>query len=127
MDWKKEIMSFLKPDWRKILIVVILVALSFLSVLEIYIPPNGGKPAFPTYIGLPLPYFNFGSFQTAGNYEPKFAFSGCNLYLCQFELPSQEYLYFNYIFSIMNFIFWYLLACLIIYTWGKYRGKKKSL
>ena len=96
MNWKE----FLKPDWKKIVIFVILFILfSFLMNNPFYIEDKG----------FPLVYLDFAV------YGPSLLASGT---LIDYRGP---------IFSIMNlvvdFIFWYLLSCLIIWVYNKVKKK----
>lgn len=97
MNWKQ----FLKPNWGKIVIFVIL-------ILVTSIIPN---------------LFTYGA-DIGINYGFPFNFYGC----CGGPalLPGQTSpSFFRYYAIIMNIVIWYLFSCLIVWIYGKVRGKKK--
>lgn len=132
--------EFFQPNKRKVVLVLILVVLSFFYTY-VEIPPSiksgwvfKGEHIYTqkgsvTYIGLPLPYFLRSGFQVAFSdeetYNPKFAFSGCDIKSCKFFLPPTNYLYLYYYNLFFNLIFWYFASCLIIFVYGKIKSKKK--
>jgi len=99
MSWKE----FLKPDWRKIVITLALIGLSFLYIYEPLI-----ADAYEAYRGLPLFYWKY--------------FVGAGPLIEGMEVPEPvtEFLYFN---LIIDLIFWYLLSCLIIWIYDKVKKK----
>jgi len=96
-----KIKQFLKPDWRKIIIFVVLfIIFSFLMNNTFYIEDKG----FPfVYLDFPV-------------YGPAMLL---NETLVDYRAP---------IFSLINFIldiiFWYLFSCLIIWIYDKMKKKK---
>lgn len=102
MDWKQ----FLKPDWRKIVIIILIIFFLFLGRL----------------IEIPIKIENFlGSFFLF-LISPILLFSSCATIGGQISLFCQ-------ISTLVGFIilpiFWYLLSCLIVWIYDKYRKKKK--
>jgi hypothetical protein len=99
MNWKR----FLKPDWRKIILTVILISLSFLYIYEPVI-----MDAYEAYRGLPMFYWKY--------------FTGTGLIVPGMNLPEPvtEFLYLN---LIIDLIFWYFLSCLIIWIYNKVKKK----
>jgi len=98
MSWKK----FLKPDWRKAVIFLILTILSSIyqrniGVGELFIPSRG----------LPLPVYMCAE-----------GFSDIIL-LTPLMMPCE----IIYPFLIINLIMWYLLACLIVWIYDKVKKK----
>ncbi len=95
--------QFLKPDWRKIVVFVVLSIISSIypmtfSVGELYFP----------YRGLPLPV-----------YACIEGFSDVNL-----QTPPMRPCEIFYQFLIINLIISYLLSCLIVWIYDKLRKKK---
>ena len=93
----------LKPDWRKIVIFVVL------SVIFLYLFNNAvtiGELYYPVK-GFPLPYYynRSGGMLSSGvlvDYIPNF----------------------NLLNFILDLIFWYLLSCLVIWIYDKFRKRK---
>ena len=85
--------QFMKPNWRKIVITVILFIISTAYVSFL------GLDA-PYLYGFPLPVYQLGGW------------------------PS-GYTGFIYLGIIVDFIFYYLLSCLIVWIYDKFRKKKK--
>jgi len=96
MNFKK----FLKPDWRKIVVFLILSIIS-----SFYTTPY--FKVFGSY-GLPLTYFT---------YVPESSF--CDLEPC----PKQGFNVF-YQNLLIDIIFWYILSCLIVWIYDKVKKKK---
>jgi hypothetical protein len=103
MKWEK----FFKPDWRKILIFVILFLLiTFLPILL------GFCATIPTVVGdkqcllVIQPFFVFLPSETI-SYKPIVT----GLYF----VPS--------LYWILDIIFWYLLSCLIVWIYDKVKKK----
>jgi len=95
--------QFLKPDWRKIVITLALISLSFLYIYEPVV-----LDAYEAYRGLPLFYWKY--------------FVGTGLLIEGMKPPEPvtEFLYFN---LIINLIFWYLVSCLIVWIYDKVKKK----
>jgi len=100
MNWK----GILKPDWRKIVIFVILfILLFFISI-------------FPSSITLPTPVGVKGGFATVWKslYSEIFFGYGTIIYRINYmKFPI-----------IINFFVSYLLSCLIVWIYDKIRKKK---
>ncbi len=98
-DWKE----FLKPDWKKIILFLILIiATSVPSNIFIEGADIGKNHGFP---------FNFYGY-------------GGGLALLM-NIPGQQIQsYFDVSPLIANIIIWYLISCLIILVYNKYRSKK---
>jgi hypothetical protein len=95
----KTLKQFLKPDWRKILMFIILLVFSVIIIPII----NARFGLYTFSIGFPL-YF----------------------YSCTFlvELgPSCTFAGYTYI--IIDVLIWYFLSCFITWIYDKFRGKKK--
>lgn len=92
MNWKE----FLKPDWRKILLFVILsILLSAIPNFVIEIPVFCGLS-----FGIPLPFY------------------------CSLILPFDFNGGFVITNLFVDIIFWYLLSCLIVWIYGKLKKEK---
>jgi len=98
MDWK----TFVKPDWKKVLLTVILFGASSLYVFSAGIPLLGK--------GLPLGFYFFCS-----------SAMECVLADFPFIVPHLDYLAL-----IIDLIFWYLIASVIVFAYAKLQGKPKS-
>jgi hypothetical protein len=104
---KQLIKQFLMPNWRKILIAIILMGLSLFFVHSPTFPgPDElGRMAIVDFYsigrGLPLPYLiiNIGGGMAQG-----------------FSI--------FYLGLVIDLIFWYLISCLIIFIYNKLRSKK---
>lgn len=90
MSWKE----FLKPDWKKNMIFIVLVLLTFVPINAIFITSSG---TFGTYHGFPFIFY------AAGN----------------------GILKFNYFHLISDLIIFYLLSCISVFTYGKFKSRKK--
>ncbi len=98
MKWKQ----FLKPDWRKIVIFVVL------SVIFLYLFNNAvtiGELYYPVK-GFPVPYYysRSGGMLSSG--------------VLVDYIPS-----FNLLNFILNITFWYLISCLIVWVYDKVKKK----
>jgi len=89
MNWKE----FFKPDWRKILIFLVLFILSSLASIKIYLCNMMGIGPCPIGYGFPL----------------------------EFLYPILDFK--NLINLLIDIIFWYLLSCLIIWIYDKVKKK----
>jgi len=89
--------QFLRPDWRKIVIFIVLLLISLVIVYDM---PVG--ELLTSFRGLPLPVLFFYN----SDWHP---------------IPIW---YVLLLFGLIDLIFWYLLSCLIIWIYGKI--KKKS-
>jgi len=95
MNWKQ----FLKPNWRKILIFVILIFLSSFFIWNFL-------PVEWMGIGFPIPFYEM---QWGA---PAFGIS---------QQPVETSI--NSIGLIADIIFWYLMSCLIVWFYDKFRKK----
>jgi hypothetical protein len=100
------IKQFLKPDWRKIKVVMILLILTNFGFLFLVLMTTAGDAGYFDMIGLPL---GFVKLSICSNLSGVVSCGGGF-----FSLP----------FLIINIIFWYLLSCLIIWIYDKFRKKK---
>ena len=99
--------QFLKPDWRKIVLFVILFILSLLI----------------SYPGFCVDGTNFGYCEEIHG----FPLSAYTTFGEQDVVPPEklEYIRYENIFGfIFNLIFWYLLSCLIVWIYDKVKKKK---
>jgi predicted neutral ceramidase superfamily lipid hydrolase len=102
MDWKQ----FLKPDWRKIVLTIVIffipMGLGFLIVLEGF-AKEAGQEFLPFYILRII------------------------IILLLILSPFSIILGFlPYVLKeLLNLIFWYLLSCLIVWVYDKYKKQKK--
>jgi len=92
MEWKE----FLKPDWRKILIFVVL-----MGVLNYLIISTTVILDARILVGIPFGFWPIGSFMMWPDATTP---------------PTVEFSWINFIIDV---IFWYLLSCLIIWTYYK--------
>jgi len=90
MNWKQ----FLKPDWRKITIVVILVLIGFFSV-------QNCAPRGKSYPLILFPFYFYEGYQNM--------VSNCSV---------------DFIPAITSVIYWYILSCIIIWLYDKFRKRK---
>ena len=96
MNWKQ----FLKPNRRKII-----VGLLFFVLISLSLPTYSFKA--PTY-GIPLEFYYVG-------HNPSSTF-------CQ--LPPCPEPWFNFPNLLIDLVFWYILSCLIVWIYDKFRKKK---
>ncbi|MBU3965613.1 hypothetical protein KKG29_00015 [Patescibacteria group bacterium] len=104
----ESLKQFLKPELRKVLILIIFFSLSLLYKWDLPRLMNIGivNDAPNIARGLPLPFIT----------------EGCNFVECgYFPLPFP----YLQIFLIIDIIFWYLISCLVIFTWDKIKNKNK--
>jgi preprotein translocase subunit SecE len=94
MNWKE----FLKPDWRKIVLTIIL--FTIVTGLKWYLFDTC-LGCYNTYFGVPLAFYE------------KIVWPR--------ENEMTNFLIFN---LIVDIIFWYLLSCLIVWIYDKFRKKK---
>jgi hypothetical protein len=103
------IKQFLKPDWRKIVIFLILLLgltylINYISKLyyDIYISPYVGVALYNI-----IPILGY----------PSFYFEECHFESgCVYQFDSLNLL--------LNFVVWYLLSCLIVWIYDKFRKRK---
>jgi hypothetical protein len=123
---------FFKPNPRRIALTVIFILLSLL-----YTRKEGELPfktewiwhdqpiyhsSSPiTHIGFPWSYLSKGEYQATGKYKPGFAFLGCDSKTCVFDLPGQKRVFLYYFNVLLNLIFWYFIAWLAIFIFGKFK------
>ena len=94
--------QFLKPDWRKILLTIILIVPSFMIENCIGLCLDCGFN-----YAIPLSFYC--------SMEGPFHFA---------ELSSSNYpLTTSLAFSIIDIIFWYLISCLIVWVYDKFRKR----
>jgi len=98
MNWKE----FLKPEWGKIVIFVILMAVTYFYESNWWI--LGPDVHFH---GLPLPYY-----QCTTEYLPH---TPVDTY-CNFKVGPDA---FPYIWLVIDVIFWYFISCLIVWIYDK--------
>ena len=97
MNWKE----FLKPDWRKILLFFVLFGISSLYSTPYY-------KVFANY-GFPMQYFTFIPEENS---------------FCDIEPCPNPGLTLSYVNLFINFIFWYLISCLVVHIYPKSKKKK---
>jgi len=91
--------QFLKPEWKKIAVFIVLLII-FLVIYKYKLPLMRGELPYPFPAkGLPLPIYIKGSEEMEG---------------------SEKLLK---VFLIIDFIFWYLISCLIIWIYDKLTKK----
>ncbi len=128
---------FSKTNTRRIVLALILIALSLLYRREEeQLPFETGwiwndQPVYHTsspltHVGLPWSYLTKGEFQVTKEYKPGFAFLGCDSMACVFDLPGQERWFLNYYNVVLNAIFWYFISWLVIFLSGKFRKRAHS-
>jgi len=100
--------EFLKPDWRKFigfLIIVALITIIFQSSVM-----GGCCTKETNYFVLPFPSIIHREVN-------------CNSPLASPECKSESSFKINYPFLALNLIFWYLISCLIIWIYDKIKKK----
>lgn len=103
MGWKE----FIKPNWRKILLlIIILLPALLISYNESDCMMMGGGCTHSE--GFPFAYHSI--------HEPA-AFP---------DNPPSPTESSNYFAIVLDIIFWYLIACLLFYIYSKIKGKKKN-
>lgn len=97
--------QFLKPDWIKIVIFVILFIISILT---------------PNRCIISNLFFSYEAKCTIYVFGAPFSF-----FYIQPVVELAPEIHFDFIGLFGNIIFWYLLSCLIVWIYGKFRGRKK--
>ena len=134
-----KLKEFLEPDWRKILIFVILIGIVTL-INEIILPPCfmvyiaiiGARP--PGYCSILSPlnrilfplHSNFLFGRDCINNGWIYCLSNLDSYKHIWETVHGEYPGFyliHYLLLIMTFVYWYLLSCLIVWIYDKVKKK----
>jgi hypothetical protein len=126
---KAEIINFLEPNTKKIIIAFILILLSFLITFNVTSPPSPKGQFSRPITGIPLTYFTATPTQISApamTTEPPETqwFDGCNFQFCRFIFasgnPQQESKIFVYYSNaIINIIFWYIISALILMIYTK--------
>jgi len=92
--------EFLKPDWRKIVVVIVFaLLLKDINTVELifgFFEPSASY-------GFPLPFYTFYHPTASGMKPPTF-----NIYILAIDI-----------------IIWYILSCLIVWIYDKFKKKKK--
>jgi hypothetical protein len=131
--------EFLKPDWRKIVIFLILFILSTTSHIGYNYVESSPLPSILTVVGgkestcppdcinfykinrIIWPFYPFYSMQ-------KFSSSPESTVFVEYELLMNPNSYGpdlnGYILLILNSIYWYLISCLIVWVYDKVKKKK---
>ena len=73
--------------------------------------------------GLPWSYLTEGEFPVTQEYKANFAFLGCDTKTCVFDIPGQKRIFFYYFNVFLNLIFWYCVAWLLIFVFGKFKKR----
>jgi hypothetical protein len=102
---RMSLKEFLMPDWRKIVIFIILSILTNFGILLFALSVTGGDFGYFEIIGLPLGFYRIAPCSM-----------GIRGIVCGEGFFSLTYL-------IINLIFWCFISCIII--WGYDRLKKK--
>jgi hypothetical protein len=96
---KMGLKEFLMPDWRKIVIFVILVIASgFITYLLPFTD-------VPLSFGFPFPFYNFGGHTMTGNYLAP---------------------HFDFLFLLIDIIISYLFSCLVAWAYDKLKKKPEE-
>ena len=95
---RETIKQFLKPDWRKVLVVLIFIGFSYFFKVDCL--PVEMLGVCEEY-GFPMPYLRIGSGDFA--YIPQYSIMWLGL--------------------ITDLVFWYLISSGIIFTYNKFRTK----
>jgi hypothetical protein len=106
--------QFLKPDWRKIVIFVIII---FFSLFDVFIYEKYGKSS--TIIeGLCITH-EFGGTECEYKLNPLFWIS------FNIEINGEGELYLKILTNtyLISLIYWYLLSCLIVWIYDKFRKR----
>ena len=134
---KKQIVEFLRPTKLKciILVVFLLVAilpLTLISSLDLYsgyLPSKYKNTIIPFFApGISLPpscSIKVYSDPGPGWIEEKFSYDEC----IRFNFGTKHFESYNDIHLsswIYNIVYWYLLSCLIIFAYDKFKSRKKS-
>lgn len=124
---KTEIIEFIKPNTKKIIIAIILILLSLLITFHSTSPQTGYKGQYSRPItGIPLTYFSTTPTQinapVMNEPETGYFFKGCNFNYCHFLLyNTSQNLIMYYWSTIVNIIFWYIISALILLIYNKLR------
>jgi len=94
--------QFLKPDWRKVVIFAVAFIIQFLIVL-VWMSSCG---ECSSDFGLPLVFYTR---------------AGCSMGIRGIQC-GKDFYSLNYF--VIDIIFWYLLSCIIIWIYDKFRKKK---
>jgi hypothetical protein len=121
-----------KPSPRRVILTVIFILLSFL-----YVRREEGLPFKVEWIwhdqpvyhssspimhrGFPWSYLTEGEFQVTQEYKSGFAFLGCDSKACVFDVSGQKRVFLYYFNVLLNLIFWYFIAWLAIFIFGKFK------
>jgi len=120
MNWKQ----FLKPDWRKILITIIIFSTIFYFITSLLMakPPCMTSRCTGTNIDRSeLPQYVCGICDV--NVKQNDHLIGIIIYLISPSLLT--YNLGNFDFFIIELIYYYLLSCLIVWIYDKIKVKKK--
>jgi hypothetical protein len=103
-----SVKEFLKPDWRKVLVAVIL-----LCIVIIYSVKTEDLP------------FNCPSGSACGMLvQKKFSLGYPLVFYTKVLNTTNEAV--NYFYLIFDLIFWYLISCIIISVWDNIKNKKNK-
>src|SRR5512136_442919 len=100
--FKESVIKFLKPDWRKLFLFALLMGglnywwISGSNVLDARV-----------LFGLPLPFYPKGGFNLNFGGTP----------------PTVKFSWLNFIIDI---VFWYLVACIVFYSYEIIKNKRKK-
>jgi len=121
MRWKE----FLKPDWMKMVIILVLVILTyFLGIVQIEFQ-IGGIPVRPNPLLLPFASYLECSRVVSPLQYPWYCSNGIQVAGNMNSPPGITFFINNYpVQMISNVIYWYLLSCLIIWIYLKVKKKK---
>ena len=123
------IKQFLKPDWRKILIFVVLVILTyFFGIIEYYpweMAVAGGVTLKTNIFLLPFS-FNLKCSRAVIPTPPPWQCSGNVILENDWSIkPDFTFFLSNYPLQIsINIVYWYFLSCLIVWIYDKVKKKK---
>jgi len=98
---KERIKEFLMPTfWKIILFLILMVGLNCWIIFSTHILDAR------ILVGLPLPFYPIGSFMIWSNMPPP---------------PIVEFSWINFVIDI---IFWYVVSCLIVFIYSKFKSRK---
>jgi len=100
--------QFLKPDWRKLLILLVLVSLITIIFQEHLM--GGWDTQVTIYFIIPFP-----------SIEHRVV--GCDFPTAPLECKPESSFNINYSFLLVDLVFWYLISCLIVWVYDKRRKK----
>jgi hypothetical protein len=101
--------QFLKPDWRKIVVFLILFGFFSSFIGNTYMFALCDPCGCPNSWGYPLSFYN----------EQKIG-ADMKTFNCGETMPL-----YNYSSLIIDIVIWYFLSCLIIWIYDKVRGRKR--